>query len=104
MPAIVIEPTAASTVLHRTVDHHPTFIERAQGCYLYPEDPSSPILLDGCGGAAVISIGHGDARVIQALTKQMNTVSYLHSGAFANRVSSGGLLSSLPYLVSKTRS
>lgn len=85
------EPSAlgapiASAVLHRTVDHQPLFIASAKGSYLTTE--SGQQVLDGCGGAAVVSIGHGDPRIISALTKQMEQVSYLHSGAFANRVSS----------------
>lgn len=83
------EPTALapipSAVLHRTVDHQPLFIASAKGSYLTTE--SGQKVLDGCGGAAVVSIGHGDRRIISALTKQMEQVSYLHCGAFANRVS-----------------
>ncbi|KAL8280029.1 hypothetical protein RQP46_007610 [Phenoliferia psychrophenolica] len=82
------EPTALaapipSAVLHRTVDHQPLFIASAKGSYLTTETGEK--ILDGCGGAAVVSIGHADPRIITALTKQMQQVSYLHSGAFANR-------------------
>lgn len=79
------EASFSSAVLHRTVDHQPLFIASAKGSYLTTEDGQR--VLDGCGGAAVVSIGHGDERIIEALTKQMREVSYLHSGAFANRVS-----------------
>jgi adenosylmethionine-8-amino-7-oxononanoate aminotransferase len=43
--------------------------------------------LDGCGGAAVVSIGHCEERVVEAMSAQLRTVGYLHSGAFANQAS-----------------
>ncbi|ORY26780.1 adenosylmethionine-8-amino-7-oxononanoate aminotransferase [Naematelia encephala] len=72
-----------SKVLHRTVDHQPLFVAHAKGSYLYTEDGRQ--ILDGCGGAAVVSVGHSQERITKALAEQLNTVSYLHSGAFANR-------------------
>lgn len=76
----------ATKVFHRSLKlaHTPLFIAKASGSYLYTEDGRK--ILDGCGGAAVVSIGHGDARIIKAVAEQMGSVAYLHSGAFANRV------------------
>lgn len=41
-------------------------------------------ILDACAGAAVASIGHGDQRVIQAVAKQMSTLSYHHTSRLTN--------------------
>ncbi|ORY79763.1 adenosylmethionine-8-amino-7-oxononanoate aminotransferase [Leucosporidium creatinivorum] len=75
--------TAQSTVFHRSLDHDPLFISKAEGNFLYTDDGRK--ILDGCGGAAVISIGHCDQRVVNAIATQLSTVGYLHSGAFANQ-------------------
>ncbi|KAM0747742.1 adenosylmethionine-8-amino-7-oxononanoate aminotransferase [Meredithblackwellia eburnea MCA 4105] len=72
----------SSSVLHRTVDHQPLFITSAKGSYLVTKEGKR--ILDGCGGAAVVSIGHGDERVLNGMFDQMKKVSYVHSGAFAN--------------------
>lgn len=41
-------------------------------------------VLDACAGAAVASIGHGDQRVIQAVSSQMSTLSYHHTSRLTN--------------------
>ena len=41
-------------------------------------------ILDACAGAAVASIGHGDPRVIQAISSQMSTLSYHHTSRLTN--------------------
>jgi 4-aminobutyrate aminotransferase-like enzyme len=63
-------PTTMSSVLHRTIDHKPVIISRAAGNYLYTQDGHK--ILDGCGGAAVVSIGHCDERVVSALHEQVS--------------------------------
>lgn len=87
MPSAELSSSAITTkVFHRSLKpvHKPLFIAKAAGSYLYTEDGRK--ILDGCGGAAVVSVGHGDERVITAVAEQMGSVAYLHSGAFANRV------------------
>ncbi|WVQ85411.1 hypothetical protein IAT38_007576 [Cryptococcus sp. DSM 104549] len=76
-------PASSSSVLHRTLAHEPIFVDHAQGNYLYTE--SGQKILDACGGAAVISIGHGREDVTNALYDQLQRVSYVHSGAWATR-------------------
>lgn len=82
-----------SKVLHRHLGHVPLRATRAEGVYLYgPGDAgagSEKRYLDACGGAAVVSIGHGDERVVGPLIEQMRTVNYCHSG---NWSVSAGLL------------
>lgn len=63
-----------SAVLHRALNVRPTAIARASGNYLYTEDGRK--ILDGCGGAAVVSVGHGDERVVSALTEQVRVLRF----------------------------
>lgn len=77
--------STSTSVFHRSLTDIPTRAVRAEGNYIYRE--SGQKVLDACGGAAVISIGHADQRVIAGLVQQMNTVGYVHSGAWANDVS-----------------
>jgi adenosylmethionine-8-amino-7-oxononanoate aminotransferase len=41
-------------------------------------------ILDACAGAAVASIGHGDLRIISAITSQLTTLSYHHTSRLTN--------------------
>ncbi|CAD6567489.1 MAG: hypothetical protein CYPHOPRED_001771 [Cyphobasidiales sp. Tagirdzhanova-0007] len=78
-----IAPTTASAVFHRHLLHEPVLVDHAKGAYLYLKDGRR--ILDGCGGAAVISVGHARSEVVTALTEQLKTLSYVHSVAFANQ-------------------
>ena len=49
-------------------------ISHGRGAYLWDTDGRQYI--DGSGGPAVFSIGHGDPRVNAAVTKQMEKVAY----------------------------
>jgi 4-aminobutyrate aminotransferase-like enzyme len=62
-------PPCSTSVLHRKIDSTPILISKASGNYIYTEGGHK--ILDGCGGAAVISIGHCDERVIKALNEQV---------------------------------
>ena len=73
-----------SYVFHRSLNIQPLYAVRADGNYIYLNDERK--LLDGCGGAAVTNIGHGDKRVIAAICDQLQTVDYVHSGVFSNKV------------------
>lgn len=74
----------ASNIFHRSLKSEPMFAVRAEGNYIYLNDGRK--LLDGSGGAAVTNIGHGDKRVIAGIVDQLQTVDYVHSGAFTNKV------------------
>jgi adenosylmethionine-8-amino-7-oxononanoate aminotransferase len=56
--------------------------ERASGCTIW--DASGKSYIDAAGGALVVSIGHGDERVIESLADQARRVSYVHGTQFAN--------------------
>ena len=51
---------------------------RAEGVYIY--DDNGKAYLDGSGGAAVSCLGHGDADVIAAVQKQVETLAFAHTG------------------------
>lgn len=89
MDATLPEGVAAqteSTVFHRNLKHEPLLIERAQGVYLY-EAKTGRKILDGCGGAAVVSVGHCVPEIVDAVAEQLGRLSYISSAAFAHQVS-----------------
>ncbi|MBM7068397.1 aspartate aminotransferase family protein [Actibacterium sp. 188UL27-1] len=55
-------------------------VARGAGAYLYDTDGTA--YLDGCGGAAVSCLGHGDAHVIGAIKAQADQIAYAHTGFF----------------------
>jgi adenosylmethionine-8-amino-7-oxononanoate aminotransferase len=60
------------------------FADRAEGVYLY--DSTGKRYLDACGGAAVVTIGHGVREVVEAISLQAETLAYCHSSQFHTRV------------------
>ncbi len=69
-------------VVHRGRGERP-LIERGEGIYLFDREGRS--YLDGASGAAVANLGHGDERVVEAMTEQARLVSYAAPTAFAHR-------------------
>ncbi|KAL7799800.1 pyridoxal phosphate-dependent transferase [Trichoderma ceciliae] len=67
-------------LLHRSLVTRPHLVDHAAGSYLHLADGRS--ILDACGGAAVASIGHGNAEVIAAATAQMLRTSYVHTSSY----------------------
>ena len=61
---------------------------RGEGVYLY--DANGKKYLDACGGAAVVSIGHGVPEIIDAITQQARQLSYVHSSQFTSPVAEIG--------------
>ncbi len=57
---------------------------RSAGVYLYDEQGRR--YLDACGGAAVVTIGHGVSEVIDAMHKQAGTLAYAHTSHFNTAV------------------
>lgn len=70
----------ASSVLHRSLHDEPLLVVSTKGQYLNLSTGHK--VFDACGGAAVSCIGHGDPRVISAITTQLETVDYIHSGHY----------------------
>ena len=69
-----------SKLLHRDLNSPPIVIDHANGNNLFTQDHHQ--LFDSVGGAAVISVGHNNKEVINAITTQLQKVSYLHTGEF----------------------
>ena len=53
---------------------------RGEGCFIYTSDGRK--ILDACGGAAVVSIGHGVEQVARAMGEQARNLAYAHSSQF----------------------
>ncbi|KAL7949185.1 pyridoxal phosphate-dependent transferase [Trichoderma barbatum] len=66
-----------SAVLHRDLKQVPFRVISSSGFYLQFDDGRR--ILDATGGAAVSCIGHGDLRVIDAITAQAKTLDYCHT-------------------------
>lgn len=68
-----------SYIAHRDLNSVPKIVTRAEGQYLYFSDGK---VLDACGGAAVVSVGHCNPEIYKKVQKQMEIVSYIHTGEF----------------------
>jgi len=53
---------------------------RGAGCFIFTADGRK--ILDACGGAAVVSIGHGVESVARAMGEQARDLAYVHSSQF----------------------
>lgn len=71
-----------SHVLRRSLTADQPTIVRGEGSYLI--DDTGKRYLDACGGAAVSCLGHDNKAVRDAVTAQMNTLSFAHTGLFTN--------------------
>ncbi|HET8578498.1 MAG TPA: aminotransferase class III-fold pyridoxal phosphate-dependent enzyme, partial [Methylomirabilota bacterium] len=57
-------------------------IVRGEGVYLYGKDGRR--YLDASGGALVVTIGHGVAEVVEAVTDQVKRLAYVHGTEFTS--------------------
>ncbi|MGH2525147.1 MAG: aminotransferase class III-fold pyridoxal phosphate-dependent enzyme, partial [Actinomycetota bacterium] len=53
---------------------------RAEGVWI--EDADGRRYLDAAGGAIVVSVGHGDGSLVDAMTEQASRTPYVHGTAF----------------------
>ena len=65
-------------IWNRAFAYHPfsPVLERAEGIYLYDEDGNRYI--DASGGPMAVNLGHGDPRIVEAMTKQAEKFAYCH--------------------------
>ena len=65
-------------IWERPFSYHPftPVLDRAEGVYLYDEDGNR--YMDASGGPMAVNLGHGDRRIIEAITKQAEKFSYVH--------------------------
>lgn len=75
------ERFSASGILHRSLRNDPLKVVSARGNYLYLSNGQR--ILDATGGAAVSCLGHGNAKVVEAIARQQSEVSYCHSLFFS---------------------
>lgn len=74
--------TSESHVLAPDLNRVYPVIERAEDVYLY--DRNGRRYLDACGGAMVVSIGHGVPEVVEEMRAQVGRVSFVYRGQFTN--------------------
>jgi adenosylmethionine-8-amino-7-oxononanoate aminotransferase len=71
-----------SAVLHRDLTKKYTQFVRGEGSYLI--DEAGRRYLDAAGGVAVNVVGHGERRIIDALARHADEVSYVYGAAFTS--------------------
>jgi adenosylmethionine-8-amino-7-oxononanoate aminotransferase len=69
-----------SHVFHRVLSRDLPRAVRADGVWI--EDAEGNRYLDGSGGAIVVSLGHGDRALVEAMTEQASRTPYVHGAAF----------------------
>ncbi|SIP98364.1 Adenosylmethionine-8-amino-7-oxononanoate aminotransferase [Paracoccus thiocyanatus] len=67
-------------ILHRSIGPELPRAVCGQGVYI--TDAQGRRYIDGSGGAAVTSIGHGNAEVLDAMRRQMDAIAYAHTSFF----------------------
>ncbi|WP_112323353.1 aspartate aminotransferase family protein [Oceanibium sediminis] len=72
-----------SYVLHRTLTSTPLTVTHGEGNYLIDADGKR--YLDASGGAAVSCLGHSNASVRSAISKQLERLAFAHSSYFTNQ-------------------
>ncbi|GAA5852082.1 hypothetical protein JCM8547_000153 [Rhodosporidiobolus lusitaniae] len=74
----------SSNLLYRSLKGNaPDLVVGAKGVYLELADGTR--ILDACAGAAVASIGHGDERIVSAVSDTLRTLSYHHTSRLTNQ-------------------
>jgi len=74
---------ATSHILHRRLAG-PPIVRAASSNGMFIVDDRGRQVIDGSGGAAVSCLGHGDARVVEAICRQAGTLAYAHNGFFSS--------------------
>ena len=70
-------------IFHRDMTKSYPLMEKAEGIYLY--DSQGKKYIDGVGGIAVVTIGHGVKKIIQAMMDQANKASFIYTGQFVTK-------------------
>jgi adenosylmethionine-8-amino-7-oxononanoate aminotransferase len=72
-----------SHVFRRTLTRDLPRAVRAEGVWI--EDEDGKRYLDAAGGAIVVSLGHGDASLVEAMTRQASSTPYVHGTVFTTQ-------------------
>jgi len=73
-----------SHVFHRSLLSDPPLAVRGEGLYIIDDEGNR--YLDACGGAAVSNLGHDNAKVVEAVRRQAETLPYAHTSFFSTQV------------------
>lgn len=73
---------AANPLFYQTSSAAP-MVSRAEGIYIW--DESGKEYIDGCSGAIICNIGHGDSRVLAAINEQAGSAFFTYRTQFENR-------------------
>jgi adenosylmethionine-8-amino-7-oxononanoate aminotransferase len=77
--------TSTSTrQIHRSLRAVPPSAVRATGAWI---ESGGKRFIDACGGAAVVSVGHGHPAVLEAMQAQLGRLAYVHSSFFTSDAS-----------------
>lgn len=74
------KPKLGTHLLHRSLAVPPSMVESAQGVELRLSEGRT--IIDGCAGAAVSIIGHGNEEVHAAMMQQASKAGYVHTQAY----------------------
>jgi adenosylmethionine-8-amino-7-oxononanoate aminotransferase len=77
-------PMTAGALFPRDFQRRYPLAARGEGCWLFTDEGKK--VLDAAGSAAVVSIGHGIARIGQAMAEQAGKLAFVHSSEFHTRV------------------
>lgn len=69
-------------VFYRKMGHGRPKISYGKGIYLF--DESGKQYLDGSGGPLVVNVGHGRTEIVEAMTRQLEEVAYVHAIMFTS--------------------
>ncbi len=69
-------------VFYRKLDHARPKISHGEGIYLYDENGKR--YLDGSGGPLVVNVGHGRQEIVEAMSRQLQDVAYIHAIMFTS--------------------
>ncbi|MGZ4387650.1 MAG: aminotransferase class III-fold pyridoxal phosphate-dependent enzyme, partial [Gaiellaceae bacterium] len=73
-------PAGPSRVFRRRLDVELPVAVRGRGVHVWDADGNR--YLDASGGAIVVSIGHGDPSIVEAMAEQASSLAYVHGTQF----------------------
>lgn len=75
-------PCGENYIFYRDLKKTYPLIVRAEGIYLY--DDQGREIIDAAAGAAVVCLGHGNRRLVDAYARQAARVAFVHMSSFSN--------------------
>lgn len=72
-----------SNVFHRNLSYDYPKAVYGEGIYIYDERGNK--YLDGCSGAVVSNVGHGNKEVVSGILNQLNELSFAHTSQFSSQ-------------------